>query len=199
MSDDIKSALEIARGKIEQLGEATEEERLRWKYSPQGEQMAARYLKEDLNLIAELGKHPDKVRKYVARGMAEVLIRNISLPRNDVIKKTNKKAMDGLKLVKSDKAKVENVFSQIRRLFEHYVTQGEQQRKQAYQALKNDLEAKMQQALQQQMGVMGGGTPRIDVERQPQFQQEWRRLQVQLDAQYLTLLNEYKEELLSIP
>ncbi|MBI4267244.1 MAG: hypothetical protein HY662_00485 [Chloroflexi bacterium] len=199
MSDEIKSALEIAMEKTEQLGEATEEERLKWKYSPQGEQMAATYLKEDVNLIAELGKHPEMARKYIAGGMAGVLIRNISLPKSDVIKKINKKAMDGLKLIKTDKVKVENVFSQIRRIFEHYVTQGEQQRKQAYQALKNDLESKMQQALQQQMGVMAGGTPRIDVERHPQFQQEWRRLQAQLDAQYGTLLNEYKEELSSIP
>ena len=39
---------------------------------------------------------------------------------------------------------------------------------------------------------------KIEVESQPQFQEEWRRLQAQLDSQYLKLLDEYKQELLSI-
>ncbi len=39
---------------------------------------------------------------------------------------------------------------------------------------------------------------KIDVERQPQFQEEWRKLLTQLDSQYLMLLNEYKQELSAI-
>ena len=35
--DDIKSALEIAMEKVEKLGEATDEVRLRWKYVPRGQ------------------------------------------------------------------------------------------------------------------------------------------------------------------
>jgi len=104
--------------------------------------------------------------------------------------------MDGLKVLKNDKVSVENVFSQIRHIFSHYAEQGEQQRKQAYESLKNELGARMQQAVQQQMGSFTG--MRIDVERQPQFQQEWRKVQAQLDSQYINLLNEYKRELLSI-
>ena len=195
--DDIKSAREIAMEKVGKLGEATEEERLKWKYVPQGQQLAAKYLKENLNLVPELSQYQESVKKYIIEGAAEVLIRNISLPKNDVVKKSNRKAMDGLKVLKSDKVSVENVYSQIRYLFNHYAEQGEQQRKQAYQSLKTEFEAKIQQAIQQQMG----GSPigmRIDVERQPQFQQEWLKVQSQLDSQYLTLLSEYKRELSSI-
>ncbi len=193
---DIKSAREIAMEKVKELGEATAEERLKWKYTPQGEELAARYLKEDCNLAAELSRHQENVRRYVSGGAAEVLIRNISLPKNEVAKKNNKKIMDGLKLLKSDKAKVENVYSQLRHLFNHYTEQGEQQRKQAYQSLKSDIEAKLQQAMQQQMDLMARAN--IDVERQPQFQQEWRKLLAQLDSQYLNLLDEYKRELSEI-
>jgi hypothetical protein len=35
----------------------------------------------------------------------------------------------------------------------------------------------------------------IDVEKQPQFLEEWQRVQAQMEAQYLTLLDEYKQEL----
>jgi hypothetical protein len=192
---DIKSALEIAMEKVKKLGEATEEERLKWKHVPEGEQLATRYLKEDYNLVAELSQYQENVRKYITEGAAEVLIRNISLPNSDSAKKSNKKAMDGLKILKNDRGNVENVYSQIRSLFDHYAEQGEQQRKQAYQSLKTEFEAKIQQAMQQQLGSSGG--LKIDVEKQPQFQQEWRKIETQLDSQYLNHLDEYKRELSS--
>lgn len=194
--DDIKSALEIAREKIEKLGEATEEERLKWKYIPEGEKLAARYMKEDVNLTTELSHYEEKVRRYILEGAGDILARNINLPNNDVAKKNNKRAMDGLKSLKSDKTRVENVYSKFRHIFNHYLEQGEQQRKQAYQALKAEVEAKLQQAVQQQLG--SSTRIRIDVERQPQFQEEWRKVQAQLDSQYLKLLDEYKRELSGI-
>ena len=193
---DIKSALEIAMEKVEKLGEVTEEERLRWKYAPEGEKLAARYIKEDFNLVAELSQYEESARRFILEGAEDVLIRNINLPTDDLAKKNNKRAMDGLKNLKIDKVSVENVYSRFRHIFNHYMEQGEQQRKQAYQSLKADIEAKIQQAVQQQLGLP---TPvKIDVERQPQFQDEWRKIQAQLDSQYLTLLDEYKRELSSI-
>lgn len=193
---DIKSAREIAMEKIEKLGEPTEEERLKWKYVPQGEELAVKYLKKDLNLVNELSKHQEDVRKYIIEGATTILIRNIGLPKNDVAKKNNRRAMDGIKALKNDKVGVENVYSRIRNIFNHYNEEGEQQRKQAYESLKVDFETKIQQAVQQQLGTFA--TAKVDVEKQPQFHQEWRNLLVRLDSQYLTLLDEYRRELLEI-
>jgi hypothetical protein len=193
---DIKSAREIAMEKVEELGEVTEEERLRWKYVPEGEKLAARYLKQNLNLATDLGKYDEKVAIYIKEGASEILIRNINLPQNDSIRKNNKKAMDGLKVLKKDKIGVENIFSKMRNIFTHYVEQGEQQRKQAYEQLKAEFSAKVQQAMQQQLGTTVGLN--IDIERQPQFQEEWRKLLARLDSQYINLLNEYKQELSAI-
>jgi hypothetical protein len=192
---DIKSAAEIAQEKLKEIESATDEERLKWKYVPEGEKLAAKYLKQNMNLVAELANYEEKVRGYIKEGASEILVRNINLPRNNLAHKTNKKAMEGLKTLKNDKVGVENIFSQIRNLFKHYADQGEQQRKQAYASLKADFEAKVKQAMQQQLGPVTGFN--IDVERQPQFQEEWRRLQIQLDSQYLRLLDEYKQELLA--
>jgi hypothetical protein len=194
--DEIKSAFEIAMEKAEKLGEATDEERLGWKHVPEGRKLAAEYIKQGGNLVLELSKCEDSVKKYIMRGAAEVLIGNISLPDNDITRKNNKRVMDGLKVVKSDKAGVENVYSKIRRIFDHYAGEGEQQKRQAYQSLKADFEAKVRQALQQQFGSFMG--TKIDVERQPQFQEEWRKVQAQMDSQYLALLGEYKQELSAI-
>ena len=94
-----------------------------------------------------------KRRKYVVQGISAILIRNIDLPKNDAIKKNNRKAMDGIKLIKKDKTAVENVFSKIRYIFNHYAEQGEAQKKEAYEQVKEQFTMKLQQALQQQMGL----------------------------------------------
>ena len=194
---DIKSALEIAMEKVEKLGSITEEERLKWKYVPEGEKLAAKYIKEDCNLVAELSHYEESARKYVTEGAKDILNRNIDLPRNDHVKRNTKRAIDGLKTLKSDKVAVENVYSKIRRVFDHYTGQGEQQKKQAYESLKAEFSAKIQQAIQQQYGSLS--KVNVDVEKQPQFQEEWQKLRTQLDSQYIKLLDEYKQELSSIP
>jgi len=193
---EIKSAAEIAREKLEKIGEPTEAERLKWKYGPEGEKLAARYLREDTNLVNEVKKFDDKAKKYVTASVNEILIRNILLPRNEVARKTNKKAMDGLKALKNDKVAVENVFSRMRHVLDHYVQEGAKQKKQAYESLKTEFEAKIQQAIKKQTGV--NARVKIDVEKQPQFLEEWQRVQAQMEAQYLTLLDEYKQELVVI-
>ena len=193
---DIKSALEIAMEKIEKLGKATDEERLKWKYVPEGERLAARYLKQDCNLVTEMSQYEETARKYVVEGAGDIIIRNINLPKDDLAKRNNKQAMDGLKNLKSNKVATENVYSKMRRIFNHYTEQGEQQRRQAYESLKVEFEDKMQQAVQQQLGSLM--RVRIDVEKQPQFREEWSKLQIQLDSQYFKLLDEYKQELSDI-
>ncbi|MFC2007127.1 hypothetical protein ACFLVB_00780 [Chloroflexota bacterium] len=193
---EIKSAREIAMEKVEKLGEATEEDRLGWKYTPEGGKLAVRYTNEDSNLIAEVNEYEEKARSYVIAGAVNILVRNIGMPGTDAAQRNNKKAMDGLKLLKNDKVAVENVFSKILRIFSHYLEQGEQQRSHAYESLKADFTAKVQQAMQQQLGT--SARMNIDIENQPQFQEEWRKVQNQLDSQYLALLEEYKQELLII-
>jgi hypothetical protein len=194
---DIKSAAEIAREKLDKLEAPTEAERLKWKYGPQGEKLAARYLKEDaLNLASEVKNFEDKARPFIAAVISDILLRNISMPKNEIAKKTTKKAMDGLKELKKDKSAVENVFGRIRHILDHYVGEGAQQKQQAYEQLKQDFDAKYQQAIRQKTGV--NARVKIDVEKQPQFQEEWLRLQSQMEAQYLTLLDEYKKELAAI-
>ena len=193
---DMKSALELAMEKIEKLDKATDEECLKWEYVPEGEKLAVRYLKHGCNLVVEMNRYEENIRRYIIEGAADILARNINLPKDDSVRKNNRKAMDGLKNLKTDKVSVENVFSKIRYIFNHYIEQGEQQRKQAYERLKTEVEAGVQEKLQQQLVSFVANS--IDVERQPQFQEEWRKIEAQLDSQYQKHLDEYKQELLNI-
>jgi hypothetical protein len=193
---DVKSAFEIAMEKIKDIEPASEEERLKWKFVPKGEQLAGKYMKDDANMMTELGKYGEQEKKYVLQGVSAILIRNIDLPKNDAVKKNNRKAMDGIKLIKKDKTAVENVFSKIRYIFNHYAEQGEAQKKEAYEQVKEQFAMKLQQAVQQQMGT--NAQMDINVEQHPQFQEEWRKALLRLDAQYVQHLTDYKHALLAI-
>jgi hypothetical protein len=191
---DIKSAAEIAREKLEKIGEPTPEERLKWKYVPEGEKLGARYLRDDnVNLNEEVKKYDDKARQVIANSVNEILLRNIGLPKNEIASKVNKKAMDGLKALKKDKVSVDNIYGRMRQVLDHYSKEGDKQKKQAYEALKMEFEQKMQQAIRQRTGV--NANINIDVEKQPQFQNEWARVQGEIEEQYMELLGEYKKEL----
>ncbi|HSW56880.1 MAG TPA: hypothetical protein VLH15_00595 [Dehalococcoidales bacterium] len=191
---DIKSAREIAMEKINAMGEPTEQERMEWKYLPEGEKMAARYLKGDIQLQPEIAKIEKKAAPYITRGIYNILIKNVNLPVNENIQKTNKLALDGIKIIKTEKTKTDAILKQIAQIFSHYSGVGEQQRQQAYQNLKEDFSLKVQQALQQQMGSKAANM-RIDVEKQPQFLEEWRKIKTQLDGQYVQVLGDLKAQL----
>ncbi len=195
--DEMKSAFERAMERAESLGKASEEDLRKWKYLPEGERLAAKYLKDECDLVVEIGKYDDNVRQHVVEGAQGILVNNIDLPRNELAKRTSKKAMEAIKELKRDKVSVENVYTKLRRIFNHYEQEGEQQRRQAYEDLKRDVEAKMQQAMQQQLGA--AAPMKINVETQPQFQQEWRRTLAQLESQYLKLLDECKQEISNVP
>ena len=196
MDDELKSALDIALEKTSNVSEPTVEERLEWKYVPEGEKIAGRYLQHNTNLLEELNKFGPEAQKYVKMGASMILIRTLDLPKTELIKKTNKAIMDGLKHLKSDRVGLENVLSKLRYLLNHYTTQGEQQRQQAYEELKRDMLARMQQAVRQRTGL--NQQVNIDVESQPQFREELLKIQHQLDEQYLKMLNDIKQALIKL-
>ena len=193
---ELKRAFDIAMERAEKLGKESPEEIRKRDLVPQGERLAARYLKGQCDLTVELSKYDDEARSYVAESIKAVLLRNLDVPKNDVVKRTNRRAMEGIKSLKDDKGGVENVYSKLRRLFKHYEEEGAQQRSQAYEALKQDFYRNLQQ-LAQQRGMPTGIS--INVESHPQFQEQWQLTLNKLDSQYRTLVEEYKQEIERIP
>jgi hypothetical protein len=195
MTDSIKSALEIALAKAEAASEEiTNEDRLRWKYIPEGEKLGAQIIKGTVNIEEELEKYDEAARIFLAQGAASVLYVNILLPRGSAEKEKTNKALDAILLLKDEKNRAEQIVEKIRNLFEHYETQGDAQRNAAIEQLKDEYTRKLKQAVEQQYGSNTAGMI-ADVENIPQYKEEKRRLNSQFDNQYLKLLNEYKEEL----
>jgi len=190
---DMKSAYERAMERVQGLGEASTEEKAKWKYAPQGEALAARYMKEKFDLSQEITKLEPLAGKYVIKSAFQSLVSNIELPRSKDMKVSSETALEGIRSLKKDNNTLDGILGKIKYILNHYEQDGAQQREQAYQTLKQDFQARIQGAMQQQMGT---SMPMdVDVEQQPQFQQEWRATLAQLETQYYKLLDDYKKEL----
>ena len=103
MNDEIKSAREIAMEKIAALDAVTADDKLKWKYVPEGEQLALKYFKDGQDIATALSSYAQDAQPYVRSGAEEVLLSNIQLPVNESVQNRNKKAMDGVLSVKKDK------------------------------------------------------------------------------------------------
>ena len=190
---DMKSAYERAMERVQGLGEASAEEKAQWKYAPQGEALAVRYMKEKFDIAKEITALEPLARKYVVKSAFQSFISNIELPRSINIKDSTGTALEGIRNLKKDNNALEGVLGKIKYILDHYEKDGALQREQAYQSLKQDFQERIQRAVQQQTGA--SMPVNIDVEREPQFQQEWRATLNQLESQYYKLLDDYKKEL----
>jgi hypothetical protein len=192
---EMKSAWEKAMEKAEKLGKLSEEELKQLEYQPAGNKLAAKYLQEmDYNLDAEMTKYKGTgVRKYILQGAQEIFLRSIVLPKNEYDMQATRRAMAGLRLLKENKKLLDTILDRITNLLNYYG----QARQQTYLQFKKDFEAKLResnQTMQQQVGAK----VRIEPEQHPQFIEEWRRINSQLDAQYEKALEEHKQQILKM-
>lgn len=193
MDDEIKSAYQIAVEKLAAIEEPTEAEKLTWKYVPEGEKLAARYLKGDADLKAELAVFDDSARPYVARGTMGILLPGIRLPHTEADAAAVNRAVEAIRLIVTDTAAAEELLGRLQQVFDHFASTGATQIAQARDQLKQQMTARVQQAMAQQMG--GNANLNIDIEAQPEFQAEWRKLQSQFEGQYNQMIEEIRTQI----
>lgn len=189
---EIKSTWEIVLEKAEKIGRASEEELFSYKYETEGKKVAARYFQEkDFDILKALSEYPKEALPYLLKGINEVLVRNIVLPRNEDQWQEVKRALEGIKIIKKGRSDILRISREIEQLLLTY----KQMREQLYFQFKSQFESKLagvEQALSQQLGV----GLKIDVESQPQFQEEWLSVQAELNERFEKQLNPLKKGLL---
>lgn len=190
---EIKSALEMAMEKAEKIGRASEEEIKVGMYLDEGRRLAARYLREEeLNLIELLESQPSASRAQVKKGMEETLLRNIILPREEDSEQNSRRAMKGLLKLKKNSVKAQKALGYIEEIFRHYRRAMEDARRQ----LANQFETKMKD-LEQQLGQQLRTKASIDIEDQPQFQEQMLQLSGEVGEHFNRLLEQQKDILRS--
>ena len=187
---EIKSALELALEKAERYGRATQEEMAETQYREQGRQLAVNYLKEGGDLEAELHTLPAPGQEAARWAIKEVLLRNIILPRDGESDPRMGRALEGLLLVASNKKAMTRLKGELDQILLNFM----QVRNNAHQQLKARFGAgvgNMQRALEAQLKQK----VRLEVEHLPQFQEEWRRFQSQLQDQFEPMLDQVKAQM----
>jgi hypothetical protein len=187
---EIKSALELALEKAEHYGRASREEMAAAQYQEQGRHLAVQFLKGEGDLAADLKNLPPEAQAAARLAVKEVFLRNIGLPRENTVDPRQDKALEGLVLVAGNPKDMARFQTELEQLLQQYI----QVRNNALQQLKGRFTAGAAQ-MQRDMEAQYGQNARLDVEKLPQFQEEWRRFMGQLQDQIEPMLAGLKEKM----
>ncbi|HEB68932.1 MAG TPA: hypothetical protein ENI88_04850 [Desulfobulbus sp.] len=188
---EIKSTMELVLERAARMGKATSEEI---------EQDAAK--KEGMHLVAAFldgkGEAPSKLlaeqeparQAAIRQGMAETLLRNLFLPRDEQAQERTEQAARGLLDLGGGAGDIASICQDM----QHIIGQYRQHREQLRGQLEEQVRMQYEQAMAQQMGGQTEGL-NIDPTMQPKFKEEWARLEAELDSQYNQALNQHREQL----
>ncbi len=153
-----------------------------------GMRMAAEYLsKSEENLLKTLQKQPAENQMAIRAGMARTLLRNIVLPRDKDLVETGTKALQGLIELGQSSRDISSICSEIQKILGQYNQHKEQLKQQLDQAIRAQLEQKMGNR-----GEKLSGQVSINPAMHPQYQEEWARMQSDLNNQYNQALDQRK-------
>jgi hypothetical protein len=191
---EIKSALEIALEKADRLGRLSKEELEAQKWNEQGRRIAADYLNGKIDEMQQaLGSVPAESLQAALDGAAEVLLRNIILPQDDLQWQGIKRAMDGLVAIKGSIAM--QVLPQMEQLLRNYQQTINHYQEQFQQHLKSRMEAIKQMGQGAAGAQMGGGMDASELNSLMQAQEEWNRLAADIRQQFEQQLEPLKNYL----
>jgi hypothetical protein len=158
-----------------------------------GMRLAAEYIGLALDDLGQaLAGQAASEQMAVRRGMAQALLRNIVLPRDEALMATGLRAMQGLVEMEQSAGDMIAICAELKQILEQYNQHKEQIRKQ----LEDAVRAQLDQKLGGQPGAVAGGRMSMDPAMHPMFQKEWTRMKAELNQQYNQALDQRKEMLL---
>ena len=83
--EPIKSAYERAMERVARLQTPSKERRLEWKGVPEGTAHAVKFLKGEGDLAAALKTYDKDLQPYVIRGIMDVLVANLQIPKTPTL------------------------------------------------------------------------------------------------------------------
>jgi hypothetical protein len=126
----------------------------------------------------------------VRKGIAQTLLRNIVLPRNEELQESGAIAIKGVLLLAQNSGEIVTICKELQQIIEQYG----QHKEQAIQQLKEALQAQLEQ--QQTAGGQsrqGAITPAMH----PQYKEELMKMLTSLNNQYNDAMGQRKEMILS--
>ena len=186
----IKSTMDLVMERAARMGMATPDEMRHEENLKKGMQYTAEYLKGEKASLSEILSAEDQAQQVAIRkGMLSSLLRNLFLPRDEDGTKRIGLAVQGIIELNKDTGDIGALCKELQTVTSQYG----QHRKQLYEQLKEQMRMQIEQLLARK--GMKADTTKIDPTLEPQFKEQWARLESDLESQYGQALEQFKTQL----
>ena len=186
---EIKSTMDMVMERAARMAaEAGEGDYLGEERLKEGMRLGAAFMRGEPGLSEKLGALSPQELAPVRKGAVQALLRNIFLAREAEKQELAEKAMHGLIEVGQGDGELLQVLGEMKKILDGYRQHGEQ--------LKAQLEAQFSQQMammEQNMAKQTGMAMKLQPSQHPKFQEEWVRIQGQLNEQYGKALQQIKD------
>jgi len=182
--------MDLVMERAARMGMATPDEMRHEENLKKGMQYTADYLNGTKpSLLEILGEQESSQQEAVRKGMLSSLLRNLFLPRDDDGTKRIERAVHGIIELNPTTPDIAALCRELQTIASQYG----QHRKQLYDQLKEQMRMQIEQLLMRK-GMKADGM-KIDPTMEPQFKEQWARLEMDLDRQYGQALEQFKAQL----
>ena len=187
---EIKSTMDLVMERAARMGMATSDEMEQDAAHKKGMQLAAEFLNQQAAPLTEtLAQQPAPQQDSIRKGMFEVLLRNVFLARDEEATKRIDTALNGIIELGGGASDLATMCGEVQSITGQYG----KHREQYYEQLKGQVQVQIEQMLAQK-GMSSEGM-QIDPTLEPQFKEEWARIEGDLNGQYEQALQQYREQL----
>lgn len=152
-----------------------------------GMRLAAEYLKDgEKDLLTTLQAQKKEDQEAILKGMVETLLRNIVLPRDEILLGNSSKALRAVSSLASPE--VGAVCDELEQLLNQY----SQHKDQMIQQLEDAIRQQLEQHLAQQGATLSDDVA-INPAMHPKYQEELNKMLTDLNGQYNEALDQRKE------
>jgi hypothetical protein len=186
---EIKSTMEMVLERAAKMAAASTPDIDKEDLIKTGMKLAADFLnKKETDLAQLLSEQHSQDQIAIRKGMAQTLLRNIVLPRDEQLQESGKIALQGVLSLSGKSAEINAICQELTQIIEQYGQHKEQMTQQLEDAIRAQLE-------QQQVSRGQEGHP-VNPVMHPQYREEMAKMLTSLNNQYNDAMKQRKDMIL---
>ncbi len=186
---EIKSTMDMVLERAAKMAAAAKPDVEDEDLTKTGMKLAADFLNgEEKDLAQLLSKQPPQNQVAIRKGMAQTLLRNIVLPRDEQLQESGKLALQGVRSLSGKSGDINAICQELSQILDQYGQHKEQMTQQLDDAIRAQLE--------QQMGRGRAGQTPVNPAMHPQYREELAKMLTSLNNQYNDAMKQRKEMIL---
>ena len=188
---EIRSTLDMVMERANRMAERAADVDPAQAVEERGMRLVAEFMNGKHSSLSALLQNEDPAEQMaIRRGMANGLLRNIVLPRDEMLMQSSTAAINGIQELAGQDDEIATVCAELGQILEQYSGHKDQVKQQ----LGDTIRTQLAQQLQQQSGD-AVDINAIDPTMHPQYQKEWEKAKGDLNDQYSQAVAQRKEAL----